>query len=644
MPILQGDLKILKSEIFTDNLNGGGAPTKTEVINGASNNMFEDVSTIDRVNGRVNLRKVFPSIESAANEVGLGCHSIIAQIPADTKQEVILTRADTYSRRPAMVSAIESYLNEGALQQLFVYGSVFAGSSLINLISNPRNANPEVGDVLILKSSTTVDYFAIADIETTLTTFIDGDGSEYQRNVHAIQTRQSVDNNYTGVSNFKTFEINPATKIYDAVVANSTQYYSSKKATAAILEDDATIEVSNVFGQLVPSSRVDEPIINKSVTDLKVKIGDAATINHNRTFTLSTTYTLGYPVSPNFLSIAGFTVSGDSILLGTEIIATIDFETGTFTKIGTSASYTFVCSLRVGATQGDSAESFAKEITINNRSTVYTFITPNFISAGTLTVRYRVLKKWYTLRDNGAGVLEGVGSGNIFYNTRVVSVSLSALPDVGSAIVINYANTVGIEPVDLTGYNPKLHFFKELTNNSFDISTLTITYTDTADTVRTITTNSQGLFAGAGNGYYTRETGIALAVPSFTPKATSNVVYTYGQRTQIVETFSAVARQVDGDLLITLGNTNIVPGTVSVEWDIDAAVTTSTPVVSGVKNSVLVPTGKVINANTLTDANARRDVGYSFGIADGSKSYKPTSIGVGSLQSTSDGRGYKQVY
>ena len=55
---------------------------------------------------------------------------------------------------------------------------------------------------------------------------------------------------------------------------------------------------------------------------------------------------------------------------------------------------------------------------------------------GSVRIVYRALGNTYTLTDDGAGNLKGNGSGTVSYLTGSVSVTLQALPDDRSAIVI----------------------------------------------------------------------------------------------------------------------------------------------------------------------------------------------------------------
>lgn len=68
MAILAGDVKLVASQVMDDVVEGGGAPTSTVIQDGSSNSVFNDISELDRAGGRVNLRKVFASIQTPTTE------------------------------------------------------------------------------------------------------------------------------------------------------------------------------------------------------------------------------------------------------------------------------------------------------------------------------------------------------------------------------------------------------------------------------------------------------------------------------------------------------------------------------------------------------------------------------------------------
>ena len=62
MAIIADDIKIYESEKLTDEADAGGKITGTEVTCGAINNVFPNISRIDRLEGRTQFRKVFPIV------------------------------------------------------------------------------------------------------------------------------------------------------------------------------------------------------------------------------------------------------------------------------------------------------------------------------------------------------------------------------------------------------------------------------------------------------------------------------------------------------------------------------------------------------------------------------------------------------
>ena len=67
MAILSGDIRLVASQVMDDVPEGGGAPTATILVDGASNQVFPDISELDRAGGRVSLRKIFATVDTCIN-------------------------------------------------------------------------------------------------------------------------------------------------------------------------------------------------------------------------------------------------------------------------------------------------------------------------------------------------------------------------------------------------------------------------------------------------------------------------------------------------------------------------------------------------------------------------------------------------
>src|SRR5690606_14728579 len=83
MTITVNDVKLLKSQRLTDEADGGGRATGVAIVDNEINNLFPDLSRLDRTVGRVNLRKVFAGVVTQNQDRYLGAHSIITRKPGD---------------------------------------------------------------------------------------------------------------------------------------------------------------------------------------------------------------------------------------------------------------------------------------------------------------------------------------------------------------------------------------------------------------------------------------------------------------------------------------------------------------------------------------------------------------------------------
>ncbi len=74
MAINKENIKLFASQRLTDEDDGGGRATGNVVADGQVNNLFRDISRIDRTVGDVSMRKVFLG-ESAGGPAQLAGHS-----------------------------------------------------------------------------------------------------------------------------------------------------------------------------------------------------------------------------------------------------------------------------------------------------------------------------------------------------------------------------------------------------------------------------------------------------------------------------------------------------------------------------------------------------------------------------------------
>ena len=144
----------MQPERLTDNEDGGGQLTGNEVIDGDINNLFEDISRVDRTYGEVSLRKAFLKVDTATTDLYLDAHSILSAQPLDPNVSGLLfTTQDFYDEREAARQRVESFVIPGHVTGLALRGNQLQGQRSI-ICYQPTVTNieaPEFGDTMLLQ-------------------------------------------------------------------------------------------------------------------------------------------------------------------------------------------------------------------------------------------------------------------------------------------------------------------------------------------------------------------------------------------------------------------------------------------------------------------------------------------------------------
>ncbi|MHC9037612.1 hypothetical protein ACYTTR_17990, partial [Cobetia marina] len=144
--IHSGDIRILQSERMTDNADGGGRLTGRPVTDGASNDIFDDISDLDRAAGRTSLRKVGAGVLTDNTAQYFGAHAIIDQVPADPNVSVVMFDTGSPSdERAESRDYVESYVTAGATSRMTLLGDQLAGQRSIITFQMPEATLPDLG-------------------------------------------------------------------------------------------------------------------------------------------------------------------------------------------------------------------------------------------------------------------------------------------------------------------------------------------------------------------------------------------------------------------------------------------------------------------------------------------------------------------
>lgn len=596
MTINVDDVKLLKSQRLTDEDDGGGRATGEAVVDGEINNLFPDISRLDRTLGRIALRKVFAGVLTENADPYLGAHSIVTKAPADPRVAVLLFNSNSQTdERDDARSVIEGYVVPSTVAQFELLGDQFAGQRAITGIQRQEARVPEVGDVFQLATNANSQYVRVQALEATLEEFIydygNGNFVNFTRRRLAITISAPLLVKFPGGqavpagTTSKNLSGDDKARVLATQVADSARYYGISPLAQAITAGDLSLNVASVYSQLVPSAVKESALVNQVGGARKRFIVPASP--NSRTITLSfaqvvagqsrSFITHGAALGSLSLSINGgiYADEGQGELTwrsGTNSFTriTIDYETGELNAYRAS-TYTGSASLTYQPAAAVTGQSITGEIeiTLGSRGFAYTL---NLADAtprpGTLSVSFMALGKWYELRDLGNGELAGEGSGTVDFATGGVSISLNALPDVNTSLIYSY---VGQDDDNLqthvgSGAAPIIRITHQLPFDGIEPGSLVTTVMQ-GGVSQTLTDNGDGTLSGdAGTGTIAYASGSVSLVLNSTPDQGSAIVFDCERAGVDIDTPLTGSPDAGGIITGTIPGAPLQPGSVQVRW------------------------------------------------------------------------------
>lgn len=461
MPITESDIKLLKSARMTDTPNGGGRMTGNVVQSGVDNNIFDDVSNLDRVHGNSSLRKLFPAVLTNDTDKYLGARVIIDEGPADANIECTLFSASSlFDTRDAAKARLEAYLAAGAPYQGLLYGPHIVGMRTVVLIQQEDREIPGIGDTLMLRKSAlgviTEQYVRVTAVTAEIFRFTD-DRGDFTRKVVNCTVGDPLRYDFEGWEAQRidtSLDYGARARVYTTIVADAAQYYGIRPLASPAVLGTYNIKADSSFASLVPSAQVETPLLDLGAAGNNlgyVNTGTQVTFTRHTTFTPTVSLSLGAGVLPGSLSMTMPTTASPVVDNGVGVLTVAGVEFGAIdyaNGIATMSNATYALtvgsigvSYLFGAPVSMALQSDYIPVTVEGRSLTYVASLPSRPAPSTLTISYLVSGKWYVIRDQGNGVVRGAvgqGAGSVNYTTRSVSVTLGALPDVGSHIILQW--------------------------------------------------------------------------------------------------------------------------------------------------------------------------------------------------------------
>ncbi len=145
MAITIDDLKLFQSERMTDNADGGGRMSPTEIVAGGENQIFSDVSDVDRAAGDVSIRKIYAAVVSPNTEPLLDAGVCLLTEPEDPAAAILgFSTGDVFDERADIAAQVEQYRSRGIYINLRLISTHYVNQRIVHgYILKPVNMDVE---------------------------------------------------------------------------------------------------------------------------------------------------------------------------------------------------------------------------------------------------------------------------------------------------------------------------------------------------------------------------------------------------------------------------------------------------------------------------------------------------------------------
>lgn len=599
MAITVDTLKFFASERMTDFEDGGGQMTDNEIVSGADNQIFDDISDVDRASGDLSIRKVYAAVTSADTDKYLDAGVVIFRPPADTATSVVsFSSGDFYDERDDLVTLLEGSISRGVRYNGWLYGTHVAGQRALLLWTRPNIAPPVVGARLTLINlvdgeETFSEFVWITSVATERQTKVDTYG-QYEIEAITCELAYPLENTYSGEEPDRfdpSFIVNGGLVYETRYNPDTVALYGIKPLASAATTGDYSVTVDGgIYTQMIPTGLQETALADTNPGGDSPALIDGTEVADPPTrVTFTTTANLVKPdgvlylggaCSPDTLiiTVSGATLTDqDGVILlgGATDVGLIDYSQGICTFNSACPNYSTnskSVSYRPAVRDLRVADTAGLNVTLENRGYVWVVTLSPIPAPKGLRVSYQVNGVWYVLFENGSGLLSGVdssyGSGTLNYSTGTVTISTGELPDVDSTILfswttpVNYISRGGdaVNPAKVRGTTAQA----QLVPGSVSISWPGVTLTEPVI--------PDGTLEGAGgSGTVDYATGAWEVIPTNLPAVGTEftVAYDYSESEDIKsETFDSPPREVDQTIILTLSETDIELQSVRVTIDL----------------------------------------------------------------------------
>ncbi len=449
--IIKEELRIYPSERLNDADDGGGY-RMGQPLTGRDDEVFAGVPALMNVMGGFGMRLLYAGVTRDDDEPLNGAHVILAKPSPQPNVSYLLSRASYYGeQRKNAREKVERYMVPTVESRMSLLSKQTEGSLIVQAYQRIGEPTPQVGDVYYL-SQTKPGYerheqsIKVTKCITEEREFVIAN-EKVRLLVVKMEILNPLEKDFFGLDYPTLTGQGAPCQIFEMHVANSAQYFGVKPLAKEIKAQTMKINVPDITEKIIPTSQTETPLLDLNAAGMRdgYVAGRETSFGHV-VFSSDGAYYFGTAIQPGSFSSEGITDRDGTLYRNNEAIGTIHYPTGRLQsdRIRELGSGTFTAAAHYRQVE----DSAIVEISINNQAQNFVYNIEPPPSRGSLSVHYRAQGQRYELHDDGAGRLVGAsaghGAGSINYQTGSLSVSLGALPDVGSAVIYQWATSATV--------------------------------------------------------------------------------------------------------------------------------------------------------------------------------------------------------
>lgn len=291
MPILRSDLKLIKAADMSDFETGGGLPSANVIVDGKSNEIFDDITDLNRAMGGVSLRKVFAKVDTANTDKLMASRMLISKLPTNPHVSVFMFDTGLWGdTRKNAADKLASYYSLSSIMAGHLLEKHLTGQRVVQLSLDLSDAVPLAGQKIALvqndgQSDSVVQFVSIVRVSTIQRTFQRTVDTTVKRIVASLEISEPLRYDFDGLTVpefYARVDTSRRAIVREARGSEAVKIYSASQIKEPITLGSSTFKINSIYTQIIPATSTEtqipptQPFVDGSNQSDWIDIGSVA--------------------------------------------------------------------------------------------------------------------------------------------------------------------------------------------------------------------------------------------------------------------------------------------------------------------------------------------------------------------------------